>query len=67
MRLKIRKLRREREMTQKELATYLDVKQSTICGWEKSTIIPPLDKCLTIATVFGVSIYDLIDEDDITP
>lgn len=63
MRLKIRKMRREREMTQRELATYLDVKQSTICGWEKTATIPPLDKCMTIARVFGVSIYDLIEED----
>lgn len=63
MRLKLRKLRREREITQQELADKIQVSQNTISGWETSQKMPPVDKCLQIAHVLGVSIFELIEED----
>jgi len=63
MRLKLRQLRRARDMTQQELASRIHVGQNTISGWEHSQKMPPFDKCLAMASVLGVSIFDLIESD----
>lgn len=63
MRLKLRQLRRARDITQQELAKKINVGQGTISSWEKSQKMPPFDKCLALASVFGVSVFELIDED----
>lgn len=64
MRLKLRQLRRARDITQQALAAQIHVRQNTISGWETSQKIPPFDKCLAMARVLGVSVFDLIDEED---
>lgn len=64
MRLKLRQLRRERDITQKALADKIHVRQHTISQWERTPRIPPFEKCLAIASVLGVSVFELIDHED---
>jgi transcriptional regulator with XRE-family HTH domain len=63
MRLKLRQVRRARDITQQELANRIHVAQNTISGWEHSKKMPPVDKCLAMASVLGVSLFDLIESE----
>lgn len=53
---KIKELRLERNMLQKELASHLNVSTGTICNYEKNTHFPDGDALCKIADLFGVSI-----------
>ncbi len=53
---KIKELRLERKMLQKELALYLKVSTGTVCNYEKNTHFPDGDTLCRIADLFGVSI-----------
>ncbi len=53
---KIKELRLERKMLQKELALYLKVSTGTVCNYEKNTHFPDGDTLCKIADLFGVSI-----------
>lgn len=57
---RIKILREEKELTQKELATYLNVDRATISGYETKGKHPDLDKLIKLATLFGVSLDYLI-------
>ncbi len=53
---KIKELRLEKNMLQKELAAYLQVSTGTVCNYEKNTHFPDGDALCKIADLFGVSI-----------
>ena len=53
---KIRELRLEKNMLQKELAAHLQVSTGTVCNYEKNTHFPDGDALCKIADLFGVSI-----------
>ena len=53
---KIKELRLEKNMLQKELASYLQVSTGTVCNYEKNTHFPDGDSLCKIADLFGVSI-----------
>ncbi len=53
---KIKELRLEKNMLQKELAAYLQVSTGTVCNYEKNTHFPDGDTLCKIADLFGVSI-----------
>lgn len=60
----IKKLRRNNNMTQQELADKLNVKHQTIQKYEKGIIINiPIPTLKQIATIFNVSLYELLDPD----
>lgn len=59
---RIKKLRLEKEMTQEELAVQLNVTKATISLYENNKRIPTLEKILTIAEVFEVTVDDLVKE-----
>jgi transcriptional regulator with XRE-family HTH domain len=52
---KIKKLRKEKDMTQSELADKLKIQKSTICNWETGYNTPKPDALRELATIFGVS------------
>ena len=52
---RIRELRKERKMSQRELAEKLNVSQQTIGAWETEGIVPGADTLGNIANYFGVT------------
>jgi putative transcriptional regulator len=58
--LRLRKLRRDREMTQAELARRVSLSTVAICEIEKGKYQPSLKKAIEIAEVFGVRVEDLL-------
>ena len=56
----LRKLRKERHITQTQLAEMLDLSQSTIASWENGSRRPDLDYLPTLASIYGVSVDDLL-------
>lgn len=56
----MRKLRKERELTQKELAEKLGIGESTYCGYENFSREPSYELLIRIADFFGVSLDYLL-------
>ena len=56
-------LRKEKNMTQAELAKRINVDQTTIGRWEDGNREPTVGNVANIAEVFNVSIPDLLDKD----
>jgi len=51
----IKKLRKERNLTQEELAEQLNVTFQAISKWENETGMPDISQVVPLARVFGVS------------
>lgn len=66
----LRKFRKQKKLTQEELANKLGVIRATYWSYEKGSIMPPYDKLEQIADIFGVSIDELMgretDKSDIS-
>lgn len=52
----IKKLRKERNFTQEELAEQLNITPQAVSRWENETSMPDISQIVPIASVFGVSI-----------
>ena len=52
-------LRRQRGLSQEQLAEALDVSRQAISKWENGVAVPELDKLQTIAAFFGVTLDEL--------
>ena len=61
---KLSDLRKSCHMTQQELATQLDVTESTVCNWEKERSFPDIYMLSRIADYFDVSVDELIHSTD---
>ena len=59
MRLSLKALRANKNLTQQELGKELNVTKKTISSWEKGTSVPSLKKVEEICAFFGVS-YDSV-------
>ena len=53
--IKLRKLRKEREMTQQQLADKLDVTKATVSAYETDAKYPSIEVLIKIAKTFEVS------------
>lgn len=51
----IKKLRKERNLTQEELAEQLNVTSQAVSKWENETGLPDISQIIPLASVFGVS------------
>lgn len=60
---KLKRLRQNKEISQKELGKILNTTQSSIGRYEKDQGVPDLDTLKLIADYFKVSIDSLIDRD----
>lgn len=58
---RIKLLREEKDLTQKELAAYLQVDRATISGYETKGKQPDVEKLTKIAKIFEVSLDYLIN------
>lgn len=56
----IRRLRKERGMTQKELAAVLNVTDKAVSKWELGTSLPDVGLLLPLAETLGVSVTELL-------
>ncbi len=59
MKLKIRELREEKALTQKELAALIGNVQRNISNWENGSNEPDCESIVKLADVFGVSLDEL--------
>lgn len=59
---KLTTLRKEKGLTQMELAEVLDVSRQAVSKWELGTALPGTDKLKSIADLYGVSVDYLLDE-----
>ncbi|MBD5512392.1 MAG: helix-turn-helix transcriptional regulator [Lachnospiraceae bacterium] len=57
---KMRSLRKEKKLTQKELAAKLYVTPSTVSKWENGVAVPDIYAVTSMADVFGVSVTELL-------
>ncbi|VEU80650.1 helix-turn-helix domain-containing protein [Haploplasma axanthum] len=61
---KVTKLRKEKAMTQEQLAEILDVSRQSVSKWEQDIAYPETDKIIKIAKLFDVSLdYLLLDRE----
>ncbi len=57
----IRKLRKERKLTQEELAEQLNISSQAVSKWENSVSMPDISMIVPLSTVLGVSTDVLFD------
>lgn len=60
---KIKILRKEKDITQEKLATYLNVSCQAISKWENGTASPDISLIIPIANFFNITIDELFDRD----
>lgn len=56
-------LRKERELSQEQLAEQLSVSRQAVSKWESGASIPDLDKIIKMSQLFGVSVDYLVRDD----
>lgn len=62
---KLVKLRKESGMTQEELAAKLFVTRTAVSKWENDKGYPAIDSLKLLSQIYGVSLDELISEDDV--
>lgn len=62
---KLQELRKERGLTQEELASALYVSRTAISKWESGRGYPSIDSLRSIAAFFSVSLDSLLSSDDV--
>ena len=63
--VKIQELRKQKGLTQEELAEYLYVSRTAISKWESGRGYPNIDSLKTIAKFFDVTIDELLSSDEL--
>lgn len=63
---KLKKLRRERDLTQEELAAHIGISFQAISKWERGDGYPDITMLPTLARYFDVSVDELIGMEEIT-
>lgn len=63
---KLKELRIEKELTQKDLAKMLNVRNTTISAWEKDIAEPPYETLRKIAVLFDTTADYLLGLEDET-
>lgn len=58
---KLRALRREKKLTQEQLAEYLHLSSQAVSKWETGASCPDLDMVLRLAAFYQVSTDELLD------
>lgn len=59
----IKKLRRERDMTQEQLAEYLNISSQAVSRWETELAMPDITSLPMLANIFDVSVDHLLGVD----
>ena len=56
-------LRKEKKLSQGDLAEQLSVSRQSVSKWENNSAVPDLDKLVKLSTIFGVSLDELVMAD----
>ncbi len=64
---KLSQLRKEKGLTQLELAEALQVSRQAVSRWEVGTAVPTLDNLVILSEVYGVPLDDLIQNETTVP
>lgn len=64
--LRLRGLREDRRLSQKEVAARLNVGRSTVSGYERNTITPSLEQLVRLAVLYNTSLDYMMGIDDRT-
>ena len=59
----IQYLRRQKQMTQEQLAERMDVSRQTVSRWETNAVTPELDKLVAMCELFACRLDSLVRED----
>ncbi len=62
---KIYKLRTERNLSQGDLSEILEVSRQSVSKWENGAATPDLDKIIRLSEVFGITIDELVKNEDV--
>lgn len=57
----IRELRRNKDITQEQLAEQLNVSRRTVSRWETGSNMPDLDILIELAEYFGITVAELLE------
>ena len=63
---KIYKLRTERNLSQGDLSEILEVSRQSVSKWENGAATPDLDKIIKLSEVFGITIDELVKNEEIS-
>ena len=58
----LKKLRKEHNLSQEELAEKLNVTRQAVSKWESALAYPEMDKIMAICKLFDVNIDDLLNK-----
>ena len=61
---KITKIRKEKKLSQVDIASYVGVSRDAISKYERDDIVPSVENANKIAQILGVSLDYLMSEDD---
>lgn len=61
---RLKTLRKEKELSQKQLAEILNTTNSSICDWESGRAEPNIEMLIRISEFFGVSVDYLLGLED---
>jgi transcriptional regulator with XRE-family HTH domain len=62
---KLQQLRKQKGLTQEDLAELLFISRTAISKWESGRGLPNIDSLKAISKVFGITIDELLSTDDI--
>ena len=57
---KIRELRRSKDLTQEQLADYLNISYQSVSKWETGTTLPDLSYIIPLSRLFEISTDELL-------
>ena len=63
---KIYKLRTERNLSQGDLSELLEVSRQSVSKWENGAATPDLDKIIRLSEVFGITIDELVKNEEVS-
>ena len=61
---KLLKYRKINNYTQKQVADFLEISQSTYCDWESNTIFPKTENIIKIAKLYDLDLNEIFDNDN---
>lgn len=64
--VKLRQLRKEKRMSQEQIAEILNISRQSVSKWESGKSYPELDKLIVLSDLFEVTLDDLIREKEKT-
>ena len=59
----LKKIRKENNLSQEQLAEKLSVSRQSVSKWESGQAYPEMDKVLQLCKLFNISVDDLLNQD----